>query len=147
MFFFTLTAASSVIYSCSQLFLAEAQHMEGSGSGVGTVRVGMSSSHYGRGIIHVTGCHEVTPQCVDKNVGRQVLIKAATLISFRHVPKNTMTMRWLGSSMLRRDEALISRTAVGKKSSSNFISLPACLYQCLMARQISSNRLQLVHFL
>ena len=68
MFFFTLTAGSSVIYSCSQLFLAEGQHMEGRGSGVGTVRVGMSSSRYGRGIIHVTGCHEVTPTTYVYNV-------------------------------------------------------------------------------
>ena len=51
-----------------QLFLAEAQHMEGRGSGVGTVRVGMSSSRYGRGIIHVTGCHEVTPTTYVYNV-------------------------------------------------------------------------------
>ena len=42
--------------------------MEGRGSGVGTVRVGMSSSRYGRGIIHVTGCHEVTPTTYVYNV-------------------------------------------------------------------------------
>ena len=67
-FFFSLTAGSSVIYSCMQLFLAETEHIEGRGSGVGTVRVGMSSSCYGRGILHVIGCYEVTPATYVYNV-------------------------------------------------------------------------------
>ena len=51
-----------------QLFLAETECMEGRGSGVGTVRVGMSSSCYGRGILHVIGCYAVTPATYVYNV-------------------------------------------------------------------------------